>query len=153
MTLNDPNDPEIAVLAALLEEYRTQYNLETAGMDRASVEHLYRMDEDFTAYDIAPPLEGYKGWSSYGAAWSKVLTKYREIRFEFVDTPRIFRHGDVAWISVAADWFGTSREGDEFAKQFRLTLIWVRGEDRRWRITHEHGSATRTYALAGGEVV
>lgn len=153
MAVNDPNDPEISVLAGVLEEYRCQYNLSTASMDRASVEHLYQMDEDFTAYDVAPPLEGYKGWSQYGAAWSRVLQKYSDIRFVFLDAPRIFRKGDVAWISVSADWAGTSRGGDAFAKRFRLTLILVRGDDGRWRITHEHGSAPRTFTLAGGEVV
>lgn len=153
MAVNDPADPEIPVIASVLEEYRCQYNLSTDAMDRANVEHLYKMDEDFTAYDIAEPLTGYKGWSEYGVAWSKVLQKYSDIRFEFIDDPRIFRKGDIAWISVSADWFGKSRSGADFAKRFRLTLILVRGDDGRWRITHEHGSATRSYELTGGETV
>jgi len=148
------SDPEIAELAALLEEYRQQYNIsETSGLDRAGVEHLYKTDADFTAFDIAPPLEGYKGWDAYGDAWAKVLGKYRSIRFEFRDEPRIFRKGDVAWMSVAADWSGVSRGGDTFSKAFRTTLIWVRCDDGRWRITHEHGSSPRSFALAGGETV
>lgn len=153
MPANDPTDPEITVLRGLLEDYRRQYDVGNGPLDRSKVEHLYKMDDDFTAYDIAPPLEGYIGWDQYKVGWYKVLEKYSEIRFTFREEPRIFRRGDVAWMSVAADWFGRSKGGDEFAKQFRTTLIWVRGDDGRWRITHEHGSAPRTYALAGGEVV
>ncbi|QQN75270.1 nuclear transport factor 2 family protein [Croceicoccus sp. YJ47] len=146
------NDPEIAVLREKLEEYRTQYNLKAGERERTDVEHLYKRDPEFTAYDVAPPLEGYKGWDRYAIAWSQVLSKYSEIRFEFIDEPRIFRKGDVAWMSVATNWYGKSRAGDDFAKQFRLTLIWVRDDDT-WRITHEHGSATRQYQLSGGETV
>lgn len=145
-------DPEIATLRKLLEEYRTQYNLKSGERERSDLEHLYKTDAEFTAYDVAPPLEGYKGWDEYSVAWYTVLSKYAEIHFEFIDEPRIFRKSDVAWMSVATNWFGKSKAGDDFAKQFRLTLIWVR-EDGRWRITHEHGSATRTYQLAAGEVV
>lgn len=151
--MNDATDPEIAVLAERLEQYRRQYDGSGGALDRASVEHLYLMDERFTAYDVAPPLEGYIGWDAYAVGWYKVLEKYSSIRFIFRDSPRIFRKGDVAWISVAADWFGTSKGGDDFAKQFRLTLIWLRGEDGQWRITHEHGSSPRSFTLAGGEIV
>ncbi|WP_157219214.1 YybH family protein [Flavisphingomonas formosensis] len=146
-------DPEIPILEGLLEDYRRQYDIGEGILDRSKVEHLYKMDDEFTAYDVAPPLEGYVGWDQYKVGWYKVLEKYSEIHFRFRETPRIFRQGDVAWMSVSADWFGTSRGGDDFAKQFRLTLIWVRGEDGRWRITHEHGSSPRSYALAGGEIV
>lgn len=145
-------DPELTTLRGLLEEYRLQYDASTGERDRASVEHLYKMDDEFTAYDVAPPLEGYKGWDAYAVGWYKVLDKYSHINFDFIDEPRIFRHGDVAWMSVSANWFGKSRAGDDFAKQFRLTLIWVK-QDGQWRITHEHGSATRIYQLAGGEQV
>lgn len=153
MAVNDPYDPEIQTLQRLLEEYRQQYNIGPGALDRSKVEHLYKMDADFTAYDVAPPIEGYVGWEEYKIGWYKVLEKYSEIRFSFREEPRIFRNGDVAWMSVSADWYGKSKGGDDFAKQFRTTLIWVRGEDKCWRITHEHGSAPRTYALAGGEVV
>lgn len=146
-------DPELIALRAVLEEYRQQYDIGDGALDRSKVEHLYKMDEAFTAYDIAPPLEGYKGWDAYKVGWYKVLEKYSEIHFVFRDEPRIYYKGDAAWTSVSADWCGKSKGGDEFSKQFRLTLIWVRGDDGRWRITHEHGSAPRTYALAGGEVV
>lgn len=152
MAINDTSDPEIVILQELLEEYRNQYNIDDGKLDRSTVEHLYKMDADFTAYDIAPPLEGYKGWDAYGAAWYNVLQKYTDIRFDFTDEPRLFRKGEVAWMSVAADWYGTSRGGDSFSKQFRLTLIWVK-EGGRWQITHEHGSSPRTTTLAGGEVV
>jgi ketosteroid isomerase-like protein len=145
-------DPELPKLRAILEEYRKQYDTGSGQRDRSGVEHLYKMDADFTAFDIAPPLEGYKGWDEYAVGWYKVLDKYSEINFSFIDEPRIFRKGDVAWMSVCADWYGKSRDGDDFAKRFRLTLIWVR-ENGKWRITHEHGSATRTYDLAGGETV
>jgi len=147
------DDPELTVLAALLEEYRRQYDGSGGALDRSKVEHLYQMDDAFTAYDVAPPLEGYVGWDQYAVGWYKVLEKYSEIRFVFREEPRIFRKGDVAWMSVSADWFGKSKSGDDFAKQFRMTLIWVRGDEGRWRITHEHGSSPRLYTLAGGEVV
>ncbi|WP_068076612.1 YybH family protein [Novosphingobium lentum] len=153
MPANDPNDPEIAVLRGLLEDYRRQYDIGGGALDRSTVEHLYKMDDDFTAYDIAPPLEGYIGWDAYAVGWYKVLEKYSEIRFTFREEPRIFRKGGVAWMSVSADWYGKSKGGDDFAKQFRTTLVWVRGPDGHWRITHEHGSSPRTFALAGGEVV
>jgi hypothetical protein len=96
MAANDDADPEIPVLRALLEEYRQLYNIIDGKLDRSAVEHLYKMDEDFTAYDIAPPLGGYIGWDSYATAWYKMLTKYSEIRFVLRDDVRIFRTGDVA---------------------------------------------------------
>lgn len=152
MPANDSSDPEILVLQRLLEDYRSQYNITDGVFDRGKVEHLYRMDADFTAFDIAPPLGGYIGWDAYAAAWSKVLNKYSEIKFTFRDDVRIFRKGDVAWISFSSDWFGTSAAGDAFAKEMRMTLVWVR-EDGQWRITHEHGSSPRETTLPGGEVV
>lgn len=106
MPANDPHDPEISVLRGLLEDYRSQYDVGAGALDRSKVEHLYKMDADFTAYDIAPPLEGYKGWDQYKVGWYKVLDKYSDIRFTLREEPRIFRKGDVAWMSVAADWYG-----------------------------------------------
>ena len=153
MSANDPADPEMPALKALLEDYRSQYNIaEGEPFERSTVEHLYKMDEDFTAYDIAPPVGGYVGWAAYAQAWSKVLSKYREIRFTFRDDVRIFRRGDVAWMSFSSDWTGRTAGGEEFAKEMRMTLIWVR-EDGRWQLTHEHGSSPRTTTLPGGETV
>lgn len=147
------HDPEIAVLRDRVEQYRRQYDIGNGPLDRSAVEHLYKMDDEFTAYDIAPPLAGYIGWDAYAVGWYKVLEKYGEIRFTFREEPRIFRKDDVAWMSFSADWSGRSRAGEDFAKEFRLTLIWVRGEDGAWRITHEHGSAPRLYTLASGATV
>ena len=152
MAVPREDDPEIAVLRARLEEYRLQYNLDTAALDRSAVEHLYKMDADFTAYDIAPPLEGYKGWEAYGTAWAKVLLKYSEISFIFIDEPRIFYKGDVAWMSVAAIWSGLSKGDERFEKKFRTTLVWVK-EAGHWRITHEHGSSPITTTLSGGGII
>lgn len=152
MSANDPTDPELPVLQALLEEYRAQYNISDGKLDRSSVEHLYKMDADFTAYDIAPPVGGYIGWDAYAVGWYKVLAKYSEIRFDIRDDIRIFRVGDVAWMSFSSDWYGVSAAGDPFAKEMRMTLIWVRsGGD--WQITHEHGSSPRETVLPGGEIV
>jgi ketosteroid isomerase-like protein len=151
---NDLADPEIQTLMHRIEQYRTQYNIaDTKHLDRASVEDLYKRDADFTAFDIAPPLSGYIGWDAYGKAWSQVLNKYSRIVFEFRDDLRVFRLGDVAWASVSADWYGDSKAGEKFHKEFRTTLIWVREADGAWRITHEHGSSTVTTKLAGGEVI
>ncbi len=146
-------DPDLAELRARIELYRTQYNIEnTSAFNRASVENLYKRDAEFTAYDIAPPLGGYIGWDAYAAAISKVLNKYNRVVFDFRDDLRVFRNGDTAWVSVSADWYGTSKGGDEFHKEFRTTLIWVRQDDV-WRITHEHGSSVMNTTLPGGEVI
>ena len=152
MPANDVSDPEISVLQGLLEEYRGQYNIADGKLDRTKVEHLYKRDADFTAFDIAPPLGGYIGWDVYAAAWYKVLNKYSQINFTFRDDVRIFREGDVAWMSFSPDWFGKSAAGDDFHKEMRMTLVWVR-KDGQWQITHEHGSSPRETTLAGGEVV
>lgn len=153
MPANDPNDPEIAVLKDYLEQYRKIYDVGSAGdPDRAAVERLYKMDDDFVAFDIAPPLAGYQGWDAYSTAWYKVLGKYSEIQFKIRDDARIHRKGDVAWMSFSADWFGTSRDGAKFAKAFRQTMVWVR-ENGRWLIVQEHGSSPLTTTLSSGEVV
>ncbi|RJG23485.1 YybH family protein [Massilia cavernae] len=149
--VNDPLDPELPALMARIERYRTQYNFQ-GDIDRAEVEDLYQRDADFTAFDIAPPLGGYVGWEAYSQGWYKVMSKYRQINFTFHDDLRIFRRGEVAWMSVSADWFGLTVGGEQFHKEMRLTLVWVRG-DGHWRITHEHGSSPRTTALAGGEII
>lgn len=150
---NDLSDPEIRNLMARLEKYRTQYNFEGDVFDRAEVEDLYKRDADFQAFDIAPPLGGYIGWDAYAAAWSKVLSKYSRVDFTFHDDLRVFRIGDVAWVTVSSDWAGLSKEGVAFHKDMRLTLVWVREADGVWRITHEHGSSPRTTQLASGEVI
>lgn len=79
-------DPEITTLRDLVEQYLCQYDIGDGALDRSSVEHLYKMD-------------------------------------------------------------------DEIAKRSRRTLIRVRGDDGRWRITQEHGSAPRLYALVNGDTV
>jgi ketosteroid isomerase-like protein len=149
---NDPTDPEMSALLTRIEEYRSQYDFANRSFDRGGVEHLYKTDEDFTAFDIAPPLGGYVGWKRYSVGWYEVMRKYREIHFTFRDDLRVFRRGDVAWMSVSADWFGKTAAGANFAKEMRLTLVWVRhGGD--WKVTHEHASSPRTTAVTGGEVI
>lgn len=147
------NDPEITVIVERLEKYRTQYNFIGPLFDRSEVEDLYKRDAEFQAFDIAPPLGGYIGWDAYAAAWGKVLSKYSRVDFTFHDDLRVFRKGDVAWVTVSSDWSGLSREGESFHKDMRLTLVWVRDNDGIWRITHEHGSSPRTTQLASGEVI
>jgi ketosteroid isomerase-like protein len=152
MAANDPDDPEIPKLLALMEEYRAQYDSAGKTVDRSNVEKLYKMDGDFTAYDIAPPLGGYIGWDQYAVGWYKVLHKYKEIHFKYRDDLRVFRKGDVAWASLSADWYGKTTTDEEFAKEIRMTLIWVR-ENGEWKITHEHGSSPRLTELPSGNKV
>lgn len=150
---NDLSDPEIRVLMERVETYRKKNNFENSNIDRSKVEDLYKRDADFQAFDIAPPIGGYIGWDAYGEAWSKVLSKYSRVNFTFNDDLRVFRQGNVAWITVSSVWAGMSKEGAAFHKDMRLTLVWVREADGVWRVTHEHGSSPRTTELASGEIV
>ena len=53
------------------------------------VAHLYKTDDDFTAFDVAPPLGGYIGWEIYSGGWQHVMNKYSEIHFKFRDDLRV----------------------------------------------------------------
>jgi ketosteroid isomerase-like protein len=152
MTVNDPSDPELSELLARIEEYRLCYNVNKDSAKREGVEHLYKTDEDFTAFDVAPPLGGYVGWDAYSGGWAHVMNKYSEIHFEFRDDLRVFRKGDVGWCSFSADWYGKTAAGADFAKEIRQTMVWVR-DNGEWKVTHEHGSSPKTTELPGGEVV
>ena len=50
MAANDRSDAEVTALLKRVEEYRRLYDFEDAKFDRAAVEHLYKKDDDFTAY-------------------------------------------------------------------------------------------------------
>ena len=152
MAANDRSDPEVARLLDRVEEYRRLYDFGTARFDRGAVQHLYRKDEDFTAYDVAPPVEGYLGWERYSRAWYEVMDKYSEIHFRFNDDLRAFRRGDVGWSSVSSTWSGRTVAGIDFSKEVRITLVWVL-EQGAWVITHEHASSPRVTELPGGEKV
>ena len=152
MPANDRTDPLVAELLDRMEEYRRLYDFGTGRFNREAVAHLYKKDDDFTAYDVAPPVGGYLGWDRYAVGWYEVMNKYKEIHFKFNDDLRVFRRGDVGWASVSARWFGVSTGGVSFNKDFRLTLVWVR-ENGAWLITHEHASAPRLSELASGEKV
>ena len=152
MPANDRSDPEVAALMRRIEEYRRLYDFKRAKFSRETVAHLYKRDEDFTAYDIAPPVGGYLGWAQYSVAWYKVMNKYQEVNFDFLDDLRIFRRGDVGWSSVSCRWYGVTTGGASFSKDIRLTLVWVR-EHGEWVITHEHASAPRLTEVASGEAV
>lgn len=152
MAANDRRDPEIIKLMERVEEYRRLYDFGTDQFDRNAVQHLYKKDEDYTAYDVAPPVGGYIGWDRYSVGWYEVMNKYQEIRFKFGGDLRAFRRGDVGWTSVSANWAGRSIQGEEFSKDLRITLVWVK-EDGEWVITHEHASAPRLTELPTGEKV
>lgn len=152
MSANKSSDPEVKVLLEKVEEYGKLYNITDGKLDRSTVEHLYKTDEEFLAYDIAPPLGGYVGWSEYSEAWYKVLKKYSEINFNIRDDVRVFRRGDVGWSTFTADWFGKTACGAHFSKEFRTTLVWVK-HNGEWRIAHEHGSSPLTTQVSSGEVV
>src|SRR5438445_1799203 len=97
MAINDMSDPEMPVLLRLMEDYRGLYDFGTGPADRRRLEQLYKMDEDFTAYDLAPPARGYLGWEEYSVAWTRLLNKFSEFHLSFNDDLRVLRKGDVAW--------------------------------------------------------
>ena len=66
---NDPADPEMGALLALMETYRRALNYGDGPFNRDAVSPLYRQDESFTAYDLAPPNGGYIGWEAYATGW------------------------------------------------------------------------------------
>ncbi|MET0984606.1 MAG: nuclear transport factor 2 family protein [Steroidobacteraceae bacterium] len=152
MAANDRSDPEVVALLKRVEEYRRLYDFKDAKFDRAAVEHLYKKDDDFTAYDIAPPVGGFVGWQRYSVAWYEVMNKYKEVQFQFNDDLRVFRRGDVGWSSVSCNWHGKSIAGAEFRKEIRITLVWVK-EGGSGVIAHEHASAPRLTTLSSGEQV
>jgi ketosteroid isomerase-like protein len=152
MPANDVSDPEVVRVMDRVEEYRRLYDFGLRKFNRDEVIHLYKRDEDFTAYDVAPPVGGFPGWERYTEIWYKVMNKYREIHFRFNDDLRVFRRGDVGWSSVSTAWFGKTVAGEEFRKDLRLTLVWVR-ENGEWLVTQEHASAPRYTELPSGEKV
>ena len=152
MAANDTSDPEVRALMQRVEEYRRLYDFKRRPFDRESVAHLYKKDEDFTAFDIAPPVGGFPGWSQYSTAWYRVMKKYVEVNFDYLGDLRVFRRGDAGWSSVSCRWHGVTAGGASFSKDIRVTLVWVR-ENGEWVITHEHASAPRLTEVASGESV
>ena len=151
MAANDNTDPEITNLSALVAEYVRLYDC-GAAFHRATVEHLYLQDEDFVAYDIAPPVRGYLGWKEYSVGQIKLMNKFADFHFELNDDTRIFRSGDVGWMSGSGATFGKATDGAPFRKEIRLTLVFVR-RNGRWLIAQEHASAPRLFELADGSKV
>ena len=149
MAVNDLSDPEIARLADKVREYEQLYNFGTADFSRARLEHLYKRDEDFTAYDVAPPVGGYLGWSQYAKGWDHLLGKFSQFNFEVNDDLRVFRRGEVGWASMSCATSGKSADGVAFRKELRLTLTFV-NDDGNWLITQEHCSTPRLFELPGG---
>jgi ketosteroid isomerase-like protein len=141
-TANDRSDPEICALLDLMEEYRRALDYGDGPFDREAVSPLYRQDDSFTAYDLAPPTGGYIGWDAYAAGWYRIMNKYSHFRFLYNDDLRVFRKGDVAWASVSFRVTGRSAGGEAFDKDGRVTLVWAR-ENGKWLIVHEHVSSPR----------
>jgi ketosteroid isomerase-like protein len=139
-------------LTARVKNYVQLYDFKDQAFDREAVEHFYKKDENFTAYDVAPPVGGYLGWDAYAVAWYEVMNKYTEVHFVMKDDLRVFTEGNVGWVSFSAVWNGITASGNEFSKDIRMTLVWVReGDD--WVIVHEHASAPVLFSLPGGEEV
>lgn len=153
MPANDTSDPLIVELLDRCDEYRRLYDFGSRKFNRDEVLHLYKKDEDFTAYDVAPPQGGYIGWKAYsGVGWYGVMDKYAEIHFKYMDDLRVYRRGEVGWSSVSSIWGGKTTRGADFAKDCRITLVWVRENDQ-WVITQEHASSPRLFDLPTGEKV
>jgi ketosteroid isomerase-like protein len=152
MAANNASDPQVRALMQRAEEYRRLYDFKRERFNREAVAHLYKKDEDFTAYDIAPPVGGYLGWSQYSVGWYAVMNKYTEVNFDYLGDLRVFRRGEVGWSSVSARWHGVTTGGAAFSKDIRITLIWVL-ENGSWVITHEHASAPRLTEVTSGEQV
>ena len=77
MAANDNSDPEVKALMQRVEEYRRLYDFKRRPFDRESVAHLYKKDEDFTAFDIAPPVGGFSGMVP---VLDRLVPGYEEVR-------------------------------------------------------------------------
>ena len=55
----------MGTLLELMETYRRALDYGDGPFNRDAVSPLYRQDEIFTAYDLAPPNGGYIGWEAY----------------------------------------------------------------------------------------
>lgn len=152
MAVNDRTDPEVLQLMERMEEYRQVSNFGPEKVDADRALKLYKKDDDFMAYDPAPPTGGFLGWSDYWDAYHKIFDKYSIVKFDYGDDTRIVRKSDVAWVSTSAVIQGKTREGADFLKEIRGTLVWVK-EGADWLVAQEHWSACRQYATQGGEVV
>ena len=152
MPANDTSDPEMADLFAFIDAYLSLFNYGGNGYDTSRLTEIYKADEDFTAYDLAPPAKGYIGWREYEPNRSGLLDKFSEFHFTLNDDLRVFREGTVAWMSASGATFGKSKSGADFRKEMRVTLVMVK-RDGKWKITQEHGSAPRLFDLADGSQV
>ena len=152
MAANDMSDPEMPALLAFIQDYLSIFNYGGAGYDASRLKEIYKADEDFTAYDLAPPARGYIGWKEYEPNWSSLLGKFSEFNFTLNDDLRVFREGNVAWMSASGQTFGKSAAGEDFHKEMRVTLVMVK-RDGKWKVTQEHGSAPRLFELANGSKV
>jgi ketosteroid isomerase-like protein len=136
---------ETATLTSLMDEYCRVLSMGDAPFRLDEAEYLYKRDESFTAFDLAPPVRGYHGWAEYAEAWYKIMGKYARFTMTLYDDVRVFHRSEVAWTSASFNVKGRSVAGEAFDKDGRVSLVWVR-EDGRWQITHEHVSSPRTTA-------
>jgi ketosteroid isomerase-like protein len=134
--------PTEAELKGLMDEYCRVLSMGSAPFHLEDAEYLYKRDEDFVAFDLAPPTGGYHGWKSYAEAWYKIMDKYAHFEMRLYDDVRVFARGDVAWTSASFNVEGRSVAGDSFNKDGRVSLVWLR-DNGEWRITHEHVSSPR----------
>lgn len=152
MPANDKSDPEMPGLMAFIDDYLSLFNTGGSGDSVARIKDIYLANEDFTAYDLAPPARGYIGWKEYEPNWSSLLAKFKEFNWTLNDDLRVFREGNVAWASMSGRTHGISATGEPFNKDMRCTIVMVK-RDGGWKITQEHGSAPRLFELADGTQV
>lgn len=129
-------------LSALVNEYNEGLNQGSGPFDLTRVAHLYKRDEDFTAYDLSPPNAGYVGWHAYEEAWYRIMANYSSFHIKDNGDLRIGVRGDVAWTTFSFKVWGERQGGVPYNAEGRATLIWLR-EAGKWLITHEHVSTPR----------
>ncbi|MET0658763.1 MAG: nuclear transport factor 2 family protein [Steroidobacteraceae bacterium] len=135
-------DPIALELTALVDEYNNALNQGRGPFDLARAAHLYKRDDQFTAYDLSPPNAGYVGWKEYERAWYEIMSNYASFHIKANDDLRIGHRGDMAWTAFSFKVWGERQGGAAYDAEGRATLVWLR-EGARWLITHEHVSTPR----------
>jgi ketosteroid isomerase-like protein len=138
-----PADASTLELGRLVGEYNEALSQGNAPFNIERIAHLYKRDADFMAFDLSPPNGGYAGWQSYETAWHQIMANYASFYLEANDDLRLKAVGDVAWGSFSFRVWGERQGGLPYKAEGRVTLIWVRENDK-WLITHEHVSTPRS---------
>ena len=88
MGASPQNDPVTRELTELMGEYCRVLSMGEAPFHREEAEYLYKRDDEFTAFDLAPPNTGYHGWAAYAEAWYKIMNKYAHFEMRLYDDVR-----------------------------------------------------------------